>query len=59
MVYSREGTPLVLPLEAGVEDLRNAVGAPGRYRVDPVEDLRPIPNAPAGYVFLHGDDTAT
>ncbi len=58
VVYSREGTPLVLPLEAGVEELRNAVGTPGRYRVDPVEDYRPIPNAPAGYVFLHGEDTA-
>jgi hypothetical protein len=58
VVYGRDGTPLMLPLDASVEDLRNAVGAPGRYRVDPVEDFKPIPNAPAGYVFLHGEEPA-
>ena len=44
--------PLLLPIEAGVEELRNAVGTPGRYRVDPVDEHRPIPNAPDGYVFV-------
>ena len=48
VVYSREGTPLLLGLEAGVEELRNAVGTPGRYRVDPVEDYRPIPKRAGG-----------
>lgn len=58
-VYGRDGLPLVLPIEAGVEELRDAVGAPGRYRVDPIEDHRAIPNAPAGYVFIHESDLPT
>lgn len=56
VVYGRDGLPLVLPIEAAVDDLRNAVGTPGRYRVDPVDGHRPIPNAPAGYVFVHDGD---
>ena len=55
VVYSREGTPLMLPIDAGIDDLRNAVGAAGRYRIDPVDEHRPIPNAQAGYVFLHDE----
>jgi hypothetical protein len=53
VVYGRDGLPVVLPLDASVDDLRDAVEAPGRYRVDPVADHHAIPNAPAGYVFVH------
>jgi hypothetical protein len=56
VVYGRDGLPLVLPVDASVDDLRDAVGVSGRYRVDPVEDHRVIPNAPAGYVFVHDGD---
>ncbi|MBX3156771.1 MAG: hypothetical protein KF773_12265 [Deltaproteobacteria bacterium] len=55
VVYGRDGLPLVLPLEADVEDLRREVETPGRYRVDPVDGHRPIANAPAGYVVVHND----
>lgn len=53
VVYSRDGVPLVLPIDAGIDDLREAVGQAGRYRVDPVDEYRPIHGASAGYVFIH------
>ena len=54
VAYGRNGQPLVLPLEADVDDLRAEVSTPGRYRLDPVDDgNKPIPNAPAGYVMVH------
>src|SRR5579884_3565981 len=53
VVYGRSGVPLVLPIDATVDDLREAVDMPGRYRLDPVADLRVIPDAPAGYVYVH------
>lgn len=58
VVYGRDGLPLVLPIEADVDDLRREVGIAGRYRVDPVEGHRPIQSAPAGYVFVHDGDPA-
>jgi hypothetical protein len=33
VVSSRDGIPLILPIEADIDDLRRA----GRYRVDPVD----------------------
>ena len=57
VVYGRDGVPLVLPVDADLDDLRREVGeVPGRYRVDPVEGHRPIPGASAGYVFVHEGD---
>ena len=54
VAYGRNGQPLVLPLEADVDDLRAEVNAPGRYRLDPIDDTnKPIENASAGYVFVH------
>ena len=54
VAYGRNGQPLVLPLEADVDDLRAEVGSPGRYRLDPVDETsKPIANAPAGYVMVH------
>ncbi len=54
VAYGRNGQPLVLPLEADIDDLRAEVGTAGRYRLDPIDDTnKPIANAPAGYVFVH------
>ncbi len=54
VTYGRNGQPLVLPLEADIDDLRAEVGSPGRYRLDPVDDTnKPIDKAPAGYVMVH------
>jgi len=54
VVYGRDGIPLILPIEAEMEDLRHEARLEGRYRLDPLDDQnRMIPNAPAGYVYLH------
>jgi hypothetical protein len=54
VAYGRNGQPLVLPLEADVDDLRAEVGTAGRYRLDPIDDQnKPIANASAGYVMVH------
>jgi hypothetical protein len=53
VVYSKDGVPLVAPIEAGVEELRNLVGAPGRYRLDAVDDNgRTVEDLPAAYVIV-------
>jgi hypothetical protein len=55
VVYGRNGQPLVLPLEADIDDVRAEVGgSSGRYRFDPIDSAnKPIEGAPAGYVFVH------
>lgn len=54
VVYGRNGQPLVMPLEADLDDVRAEVGTAGRYRFDPVDDKsRPIEGAPAGYIYVH------
>lgn len=54
VAYGRNGQPLVLPLEADIDDLRAEVTSPGRYRLDQVdENQRPIEGAQAGYVYVH------
>ncbi len=54
VVYGRNGLPLVLPIEADLDDVRTETGIPGRYRLDPVDESnRPIANASAGYVYVH------
>lgn len=58
VVYGRDGLPLILPIEADIDDLRREVGTTGRYRLDPVEGHRPIPNASSGYVFVHDEQPA-
>jgi hypothetical protein len=51
LVYGRDGRPLVLPIEADMDDLRAAVGQLGRYRLDPVNDDGKIVDAvPAAYI---------
>ena len=55
VVYGRDGTPLILPIDTDLDDLRAEVGGVvGRYRLDPIDDAaKPIANAQAGYVYLH------
>lgn len=54
VVYGRDGLPLVLSMDADLDDLRAEAGTPGRYRLDPVDEgHKPIANAAAGYVFVH------
>jgi hypothetical protein len=53
VVYSREGTPLVLPIEADMDDLRREARAEGRYRLDAIDEhSRPIAGAPPAYVCI-------
>lgn len=60
VVYGRGGTPLVLDIDAGIDELRSEAGASGRYRLDPVdENNKPIANAQAGYVFIHEEPKTT
>ena len=59
VVYGREGTPLVLPIDADIDDLRREARHEGKYRVDVVDEQnRPIPGCPAGYVCLHEGEAA-
>lgn len=54
VVYGSDGLPLLLPIEAGIEEFRAEVNTPGRYRLDPVtEDQRPLPEAIAAYLYLY------
>src|SRR5512144_341444 len=60
VVYGRDGTPLTLPIDADMEDLRREARIEGRYRLDPLDDQnRAIANAPAGYVCLHPVERAS
>jgi hypothetical protein len=50
VVYSREGLPLVLPIDAGLEELKAEVDVTGRYRPDLVDtNNKAIATGPSGY----------
>ncbi|HTR55005.1 MAG TPA: hypothetical protein VMJ10_30175 [Kofleriaceae bacterium] len=54
VAYGRNGQPLMLPIEADLDDLRAEVNAPGKYRLDPIDVAnKPCEGAPAGYVYVH------
>jgi hypothetical protein len=54
VVYGRDGLPLVLAPDAGVDDLKAEVDQPGRYRLDLVdENNKALEGIPAGYVHVH------
>ena len=51
LVYGRDGRPLTLGIDAGMDELRDAVETSGRYRLDAVDDDgKVIPNVPPSYV---------
>ncbi|HLL24780.1 MAG TPA: hypothetical protein VK427_21755 [Kofleriaceae bacterium] len=51
LVYGKDGRPLVVPIDATMDELRVAVGQPGRYRLDPIDEHnRVIETLPAAYV---------
>lgn len=54
VVYAREGQPLVLPIDADIDDLRTEVETTGRYRLDLVDqNNKAIAGAPSGYVQVN------
>ncbi len=60
VVYGRDGAPLIVPAEAGLEELRQFVGAAGKYRLDAIDERgRTIDKLPASYVIVppSEDDT--
>lgn len=60
VVYSRDGVPQTISVEAGLEELRQVVGQPGKYRLDAIDDHgKTIEKLPAAYVIVpprEGDD---
>ncbi|HWO21288.1 MAG TPA: hypothetical protein VNO30_21120 [Kofleriaceae bacterium] len=57
LVYGREGRPLTVPIESGMEDLRTAVGMPGRYRLEPIDDGgKIVEDVPVSYVQVVESD---
>jgi hypothetical protein len=54
VVVTREGAPLILPIDVGYLEFRDVVdNVPGRYRLDPIDDKRKlINNAPAAYLTI-------
>src|SRR5256885_2019570 len=48
VVYGREGIPLILPIDADMDDLRREARQEGKYRVDALDEhSRPIAGQPA------------
>lgn len=56
LVYGLDGAPLVLPLDADLQDLRREARIPGRYRLEPVDDRQQvIEGAQVAYLYIHED----
>jgi hypothetical protein len=60
LAYGKDGRPLVIPIESDMDDLRDAVGQLGRYRLDPVnEDGKIVESVPAAYIqVVNGERNA-
>src|SRR4051812_5320712 len=59
VVYGRSGIPLILPIDADIDDLRHEARMEGRYRLDPVDEHgRAIETSAAGYVCVQPVETA-
>lgn len=53
VVYGSDGLPLIVPIGATLAEFRSAVQLEGRYRLDPVDELRrEVAGARAAYVRL-------
>jgi hypothetical protein len=51
VMYGRDGTPLLISIDANIDALRKKVSEPGRYRLDPVdEDHRLIADATPAFI---------
>jgi hypothetical protein len=52
VVFGDDGRPLVLPVDAGIDEFRATVaGVPGRYRLDPVDTSgRSVEKVPVAYL---------
>ena len=60
VVYGRDGLPLVLSIDAGLEDLRGEVDVTGRYRLDLVDQHnKAITDVPSGYVQINTQQAAS
>jgi hypothetical protein len=56
LVYARDGGPLVLGIEEGLDELREAVAVSGRHRLDAIDaDGKIVPNVPPAYVQVTVD----
>lgn len=53
VVYGRDGLPLVIAIDADLDELRRNIDAPGRFRLDAIDDRgRVIEDLPAAYVMV-------
>ena len=53
LVYGLDGRPLTIGIEADIDELREAVGTTGKYRLDPVnDDGKCVENVPPAYVHV-------
>jgi hypothetical protein len=53
LVYAPDGSPLTLDIEAGMDELRDAVDTSGRHRLDPIDaDGKVVPNVGPAYVHV-------
>jgi hypothetical protein len=51
LVYGTDGRPLTVPVESTIDELRDAVGTAGKYRLDPVnDDGKSVEDVPPAYV---------
>jgi hypothetical protein len=59
LVYGKDGRPLTIPIESGMDELRDAVaGVLGKYRLDPVnDDGRVVDGTPPAYVQMVKSET--
>lgn len=56
VVYGRDGLPLILPIEAGMDELKAAVDVSARYRLDPIDDTgKSVKDAVPAYVCVNRD----
>jgi hypothetical protein len=53
LVYGADGRPLTVPIETTIDELRDAVGAAGKYRLDPInDDGKCVDAVPPAYVHV-------